>query len=313
MITMVRRVASLALLASCALLASPRTARAFCRSTTEPTPADYRPEQAGCFTDGTTLFWRSSCLTYRVQSGVDGFPIALVEPIVEAAFAPWGAANATCTPSMSFSDGGSIDVVEGQVARVFTDRQNENLIGFRTQSWPYGGSQELALTTLTFRADTGEIIDADMEVNAVDVSWSLADSPPADGYDLRSALAHEAGHFIGIAHSPLRRAAMFASYAPGSTRQRTLDADDHEALCAAYPDEATRPRDVDGEVGTPVTGVTCSPKNPPAMGDDGGGASTDGCLCRGAPARAGTSTGAPLVALAVALAIVGRRRVRGAR
>ena len=45
---------------------------------------------------------------------------------------------------------------------------NANIILFHDEVWPYQGtSNTLALTTLTFNTDTGEIYDADMEINAV--------------------------------------------------------------------------------------------------------------------------------------------------
>src|SRR5689334_23648589 len=43
------------------------------------------------------------------------------------------------------------------------NRGNTNLIVFRDDGWPYeGSSNTLALTTVTYNLDTGEIYDADM-------------------------------------------------------------------------------------------------------------------------------------------------------
>ena len=46
---------------------------------------------------------------------------------------------------------------------------NANIIIFRDDTWPYEGSgNTLALTTVTYNLDTGEIYDADMELNSAD-------------------------------------------------------------------------------------------------------------------------------------------------
>src|SRR5262249_15492160 len=59
--------------------------------------------------------------------------------------------------------------------------------------------------------------------------------------DLLSVLTHEAGHFLGLAHSADADATMFSEYKMGSTGLRDLSPDDVKAICAAYPpDRQTR-------------------------------------------------------------------------
>ncbi len=103
----------------------------------------------------------------------------------------------------------------------------------------------LALTTVTY-ADTGEIFDADVEINSANNLITTGDTDI--GTDLESIVTHEAGHFLGLAHSEITTATMFSSYLPGNPFMRDLDPDDVTAICAAYPQ------------GRPVASSSCEPR-----------------------------------------------------
>ena len=116
------------------------------------------------------------------------------------------------------------------------DGPNLNVILFQDDDWKYRGIDgTLAKTSVTYNDETGEIYDADIEVNAANNTVTITDDPKKIEYDLQAILTHEVGHFIGIAHSPESSAVMFASYSPGSIAQRKLTPDDVEAVCAIYP------------------------------------------------------------------------------
>src|SRR5262249_39732614 len=106
------------------------------------------------------------------------------------------------------------------------------------------------------------------------------------GYDLRSIFTHEAGHFLGLAHTQPEHpdATMFATYLPGETTKRTLSTDDVCGICAAYP--PTRSANCDP---TPVGGLT----------DGCGGVQKKSCNCSIPGAPAGSA------GFALALAIIG--------
>src|SRR6185436_12882868 len=92
------------------------------------------------------------------------------------------------------------------------------------------GTDTIALTTVTYDTEKGDIFDADIEINAAKVDGVVVNnfttSDTDVDIDLLSVLTHEAGHFLGIAHSGVSDATMYPQYAPGNTALRDLTDDD---------------------------------------------------------------------------------------
>jgi hypothetical protein len=158
---------------------------------------------------------------------------AQAAPVIAHAFSTW--AGATCSGggrvSIDVLDLGPVDCGEVQYN---SDQGNTHVIVFRDDYWPHDDPYNtLALTTITFDHVTGEIFDADMEINAT-MPLSVRDPVPPGGYDFESIVTHEAGHFLGMAHSGDMTATMFYYYAPGSSAQRKLEADDVAGICSTY-------------------------------------------------------------------------------
>jgi len=94
-----------------------------------------------------------------------------------------------------------------------------------------------AVTTVWHRRSTGEILDADMEINERRGPYGTC---PDEGcstrlVDLENVVTHEMGHFLGLAHSTDREATMFASSVAGEVIKRDLSPDDVEGICTVYP------------------------------------------------------------------------------
>lgn len=218
----------------------PSAAHAFCRTTTEPLPQSYNPVN-GCFTEGLVLFWRNACVSYSInQNASANIPYDDAQRIIDAAFQTW--MTAKCDgggpPGIQASDVGAAECDE---VRYNSDSANQNLIVFRDDSWPYRDAYStLGLTTVTFNAETGEIYDADMEINSSARNLSITDKVPANGFDLASVVTHEAGHFFGLAHATSASSTMYASYKPGSSALRTLAQDDIDGICTIYPNDSIR-------------------------------------------------------------------------
>jgi hypothetical protein len=239
------------------LTTSAREAAAFCRTTTcdgHAGPCSTDPN-TGCVNEGLPLFWSSKCESFAIQKDLAaGLSLADVRGAAERAFDAWQTAECPGSrknPSIGFADFGVVDCDQVQ----FNENQgNANILVFRTH-WPEDANPHhtLALTTVSFVDETGEILDADIEVN-VDLSrvrpLSVSTPPAPDHNDLQAILTHESGHFIGLNHSlvdcssdPDSCPTMSASYGSGSTAFRTLELDDRQAVCAAYPpgrDDPTR-------------------------------------------------------------------------
>lgn len=292
---------------------APSTVHAFCRTTTAAVPPSYNSATKGCFTDGLLLYWKNACVGYSIQSaGSTKIPAETSNTIIDQAFATWTAQTCADTGEKVGIDVKNVGTVECAEVRYNTEGPNQNLVTFRDTTWPYNDpNNTLGLTTVTFNADTGEIYDADMEINATGSNLSTGDPVPRTGYDLLSVMTHEAGHFYGLGHAQTSVSTMYASYRQGSSALRSLSADDVAGLCAIYP-TATQ-RVVSPEVSAdgllaagpcdPAPrhgfGSTCASNAPP--NDSSGG-------CASAPGRATSSFSAMTALLGLAWVIVRRRR-----
>ncbi|HMI86967.1 MAG TPA: matrixin family metalloprotease [Polyangiaceae bacterium] len=220
-------------------------ASAFCRAKTCGNKC--AADENECPIGAVPIAWPGSCLSYSVQE--DGSPSisrAQVSFAADAAFRAWQEAQCPsrlARPTLTIGDVfgparcGRVEYNPGQA--------NANIIVIR-ESWEAGQSDALALTTVTYGPTTGEIYDADIEING---SEPISTEPMGvNFYDLQSILTHEAGHFLGLAHSKEGVAdncvggpTMCARYAPGVDDFRTLEADDVAGICAVYPPERNVP------------------------------------------------------------------------
>lgn len=224
------------LIGASALLVSTQ-ASAFCRSTTcRSTAAKECPTDGdGCPADGAKLFWPTSCISYATNElGTQDLDPVDTRAIIKKTFQAW--TDVKCKngkiASMAFQEREPISCKKSEYNK---EGPNVNVVLFQDDDWKYRGIDgTLAKTSVTYNDETGEIYDADIEVNTANNTVTISDDPKKIQYDLQAILTHEVGHFIGIAHSANSDAVMFASYSPGSIAQRKLTDDDIAAVCAIY-------------------------------------------------------------------------------
>ncbi len=305
---------------------APALAHAYCRTLTAEVPASQQPSGADCYppgTQGSLLFWGNACVGWSMQAS----PSSKVDKdaaasIVASAFDVWS--SASCAgggkPSLTFANNGPVACT---TVGFLPNGANQHVIAFRDDAWPHAGQSNatLALTTLTFNKRTGEIVDADMEVNTAEMTISLAAQPPADAYDFQSIVTHEVGHFIGLAHAIEANATMFARYSAGQTSIRALSPDDVAAVCEVYRPSGERSvspsASASGLLGAaacnpaPYGGfsTTCDGTSTDGGGGGGGGAAGTRRCAFGPPA---SSPGAASAAAIALLTVVARRRRRSA-
>lgn len=251
-------------------------AAAFCRLTTVKNAA---PDASGCIREGVPLAWDRRCFSYTLhQDGSKKIPFEDVERLVATGFAPW--TTVTCGGrSLGFEFAETAETTDYDLPYFDTEGGNHNAIIF-VQDWAMRDHdpRAFALTTVWHDKTTGRIVDGDMEVNesrgtlgqcAANNDCSVDSG--CQTIDLANVVTHEAGHFLGLAHSDVINATMFNSAPVGETCKRSLEEDDTQGICSAYP-EGSLP-------------MQCDPTPNGGFGFGGPG-SSDGCGCRaGSPGR----------------------------
>ncbi len=245
--------------------------------------------------------WPRNCVSFHINrdgsANVAGESAGLsdeLEGLVVEAFDRWGGVECS---RLQLLYAGRTDNAAAEVTE--DDAKNMNLIVWRDEDWPSSASSmALAVTSVTFDTSNGKIVDADVEFNSATHDFSTSTPPKPNHTDLLNTLVHEVGHFIGLDHTPVSEATMYASAAEGETKKRTLEQDDIDGICHIYP--------IDDEE------LECAPEDGLNSTDPDSGGGSDpkesGCGC--AAARPSVPAGWLVVALA-GLAVLrtrGRRR-----
>ncbi len=222
-------------------------ASAYCRSTTSRQRATALGE---CVRSGIPLGWRSRCTSFSLyRAGVPAeVTTAVLDRMARTATTAW--ARVPCDQDGLGRQYFQVLPVDQtwQLSGYNAQGQNANTVSFR-HTWNDNAIHRpgaIAITIATFDSFTGEIFDADIELNTHDEAtnrdgfrFSTAASVSDPGAaDLQTILTHEFGHFMGLSHSDNDRAVMWPEAGLGEIR-RDLTADDAAGMCAIYPEENT--------------------------------------------------------------------------
>ena len=212
---------------------------AFCRTSVCDLGVGTRCTPARDGDCGVPLRWKERCIGFSMQSdGSRSFDPELLAELMSEAFDTWNSAD--CNPGRPHfllkRQADAFCAAPEYNVDFDVDKGNANVVIFHDDEWPHPTLESaLALTTVTYDADTGEIYDADIEINTFGIEFTTSDTDVT--YDLLTTLQHETGHFLGIAHSPEPDAAMHEMPSYGTTARRALSEDDVAAVCEAYPPE----------------------------------------------------------------------------
>ncbi|TNF26049.1 MAG: matrixin family metalloprotease [Deltaproteobacteria bacterium] len=191
--------------------------------------------------DGPPLRWFRTEVGYHLaQVAPEELTLADVGPVVDAAFGTWLDLPGCAVPDVAYA--GPSDVTGRTVPRTLYEEPDNVIVFVRsTDAWLDAGHARtwIAITSIAHDPTTGEIVDADIEVNDGVYRFSAGDGPPDESWiDLPSTMTHEIGHFFGMDHSDDVTATMYATYAENNDPLggRTLAADDIDGVCALYTD-----------------------------------------------------------------------------
>jgi len=199
---------------------------------------------------GPALTWPTRQLTFALQQeGTARISADREFAVLEASFAVWEG-KTECLPAARTTDiafqGAAQHSASRAVGYDFLDEgNNENLLLFYDSGWPHPAQDNLviALTTTTYVALTGTILDADIEFNSEQIDFAICGSvtDPCDGtgtdtqHDLMNTAVHEIGHYLGLGHTTAADTTMYGAADPMETHKRDLHCDDLNAVVFKYP------------------------------------------------------------------------------
>lgn len=235
---------ALALAAAC--LAAPNLSRAYVRSVATENPK-------------VCLFWASRQVPFTLDA-LGSIDAGTSESLAAArlSFHQWE--TPSCT-DFAFQDRGvssrrtvGLDYSNRVLWR---ERDCQGVAPPSDSCWTSGGCNNqydcwetdprtIALTTVLYNTRTGEIADADIELNGADYVFTAIDGAPCGrtpsilpatcvATDVQNTLTHEIGHVIGLNHTSAVGATMFPTAPLGETSKRVLHDDDIAGMCAIYP------------------------------------------------------------------------------
>jgi hypothetical protein len=271
---------------------------AFCRKTTCPEcPLDPATQ---CPTGGQPLVWSRQCLSYALsRAGSRKVSLPEANAAAAEAFRVWQGVSCPGSGSPPSILATEAYGLTGCNMHEYTKNSvNVNVILFQDDEWPHPQSEDaVGLTSTTYDERTGEIFDADIEINST-FDLSTSDVVATEKYDLLSVLTHEVGHFLGLAHSQEPGATMQSFYEVGTDDFRTLSDDDINGICAIYPPDRQ------------ATHCDFSPRGGFAS-ECALGVTSGGCSVR--PHAEGPGGGAALTACFSAVLLAGLRELRKSR
>lgn len=216
---------------------APATAHGYVRARTcDPLGLEGRACNVG--EESRPLYWAQDCVTYYVQrDGSDDFarpsPREISEELLWEVFASFDAWSDPECSAIRLVYGGQ--TCNQQVGLANDDVSAPmNVVMWRELEWNHS-SAAFGVTTTTSNPNTGELLDADIELNGVHFTFGTVSGENDLRVDVRNTLTHEVGHLMGFAHeNTIPEATMSPDADLGDTDKRDLHPDDLNGLCSVY-------------------------------------------------------------------------------
>jgi hypothetical protein len=184
---------------------------------------------------GEPIRWHRRAVTFMVDPSMRDSSLTDPIAVIGRAASVWaGIANAP-----------RYDLREGSIGAIGYDssRPDANISGIAMyhQNFPRRvDRQVLALTLLTRNSATGEIVDADIILDAESNRFAVLSDLGLPGVatapnDYQNVITHEVGHSLGLTEDPDHRdATMYPSSQPGEVSKRRLSPTDVDSVRRAY-------------------------------------------------------------------------------
>lgn len=182
---------------------------------------------------GMPLKWFQMPITYVIdKKGCADIPDDSEFTAIYRSFETWE--NVECV-NIDFEFEGFVENIK---AEHNPDGKNENLIIWikDKKEWLSGKKEKnmIALTTLTYDKFTGQIVDADIELNDWNFYFTTTTIKEDIVIDVQNTMTHEIGHMLGLDHSDVAESTMYETAPSGDTKKRDLHKDDIDGVCHIY-------------------------------------------------------------------------------
>lgn len=175
-------------------------------------------------------YWDEPCISFHLNEvGTTLMDFGVVREVVKASIAAWDLGERTSLKAFYAGE-----TNEDRIGYNPYIKENTNIITFRDTDWE-GSRAVMAYTSVTSRISTGEIFDADLELNSQYYKFGVVTENNKGVVDLQNTVTHELGHVFGLDHSDDETATMYWVADAGDTFMRDLAPDDIEGIMTVYP------------------------------------------------------------------------------
>lgn len=166
--------------------------------------------------------WSNLPVSYWINSaGSDNLSFAAVESAVADSFVEWGD---PCCSRFSAA-------YQGTTQLTASNNQGRVVLSWTESNWnPNWGSVNQTIG-ITFSQVYNNCSIAEAPILFNGIGFTFTDD--GSGTDLQSIATHEIGHMLGLGHSSIQQATMYAAYI-GGTGARSLHQDDADGVCSLY-------------------------------------------------------------------------------